>query len=222
MNISVIHPSRNRPGQALNTFKNWTEKADDIFDYILSFDSDQQVLYCNQFEYYHDKLVGLNGPNKTAIEAINSAARVCTGDLLIVISDDFDCPEHWDTLLLKELEGKSDFVLKTQDGIQKTCVTLPIMDRIFYERYGYVYHPGYKHMWADVDLTAVTLMTGKFLKSDLMFEHQHYSTGKTPKDLLNERNNNTWRFGENFLKQRIKENFGIENPVIKYEDIVWK
>lgn len=222
MKISVIHPSRGRPQQAFETANKWISKADDTFDYFLSFDSDEQDIYCKQFEGYEDIMVGLNGPNKSAIEAINKAAMLVRTDLFVVISDDFDCPEHWDTSLLKELEGKSDFVLKTDDLYQPTLVSLPIMDRIFYERYGYIYFPGYKHMFCDQEMTAVALMTGKYLKSDLKFPHHHYTTGKTPKDEINVRNDLTWRQGEKLFNERLKTNFGITEPVMKYEDIVWR
>lgn len=222
MKISVIHPSRGRHQQAYRTAKNWISKADNRFDYFLSFDSDEQDVYCRQFELYQDVIVGLNGPNKSAIEAINKAALLVTTDLFVVISDDFDCPEHWDTLLLNELEGKSDFVLKTDDEYQPTLVSLPIMDRIFYERYGYIYHPDYLHMFCDQEMTAVALMTGKYLKSALKFPHHHYTTGKTEKDEINVKNDMTWKQGQRLFDRHLENNFGIENPVMAYTDIKWK
>ena len=84
--------------------------------------------------------------NKNLVDAANNGAKICTGDLPILISDDFDCPENWDLLLLDAIKDKQDFVLKTFDGIQKWIVTLPIMDRIYYEKQGYIYHPEYQHM----------------------------------------------------------------------------
>lgn len=223
MKISVIHPSRNRPEQAYNTFRNWTEKAEDLdsIEYILSFDSDQRDIYANTFINFQHKIVGLNGPNKSAIQAINTAAYISYGDLLIVISDDFDCPEHWDTLLLQQLAGRKDYVAKTNDGLQPTLITMPVMDRTYYERYGYVYHPDYLHMFCDQELTAVAIMKGKYIKLPLTFEHLHYSTGKTAKDALNIKNDHTWGQGEALFNERLKSNFGIEGPVVNYSDIKW-
>lgn len=223
MKISVIHPSRERAKLAFKTAENWFKKADNRFEYILSLDQSDQTkelyyqLYLNQFP---DALCCLN-QNISAIEAVNKAAKISIGDILIIISDDFDCPEHWDTLLLKALDGKSDFVLKTDDLYQPTLVSLPIMDRIFYERYGYIYYPGYKHMFCDQEMTAAALMTGKYLKSSLVFPHNHYTTGKTPKDEINVKNDLTWRQGETLFNERLKTNFGITEPVMKYEDIIW-
>lgn len=215
--ISVVHPSRRRPEQAYATYQKWKERADGEFEYILSIDADDRSDYLGTFIGQRISIA----PNRTAIEAINIAAASCVGDILVVVSDDTDCPEHWDTLLLTELEGKSDFVLKCKDGIQPVLVTMPIMDRVYYERYGYVYHPDFDHMGADVELTAVAIMTGKLLYSSLMFEHMHYSTGKSDKDAVNEKNDLTYAHGDSVLARHRVTNFGIESPVCTYESIDW-
>jgi hypothetical protein len=229
MKISIIHPSRGRPEQAFETAKKWlvVNQHGSRIEYILSVDKSDILSY-----HYSVLFVSLDGTwfgdlkilvsdNHSAIEAINNAAKVATGDLLVVISDDFDCPEHWDTLLLEAVQGKSDFVLKTRDGIQKTLVTLPIMDRKYYESFGYVYHSEFSHMGADVELTAIALMTDKLIYSDLLFEHKHYSTGKTPKDHINDKNDLTYQHGDEVLARHMVNNFGIENPVISYGQIIW-
>lgn len=222
MKISVIHPSRGRAKQAFETINKWLERADNDFEYILSLDTGgldgyqifPHVIEKNLFIYWDH--------NNSAIEAINKAAKIAAGDLFIVVSDDTDCPEHWDTLLLEALKDKSDFCAKTDDGLQPTLITMPIMDRIYYERYGYVYYPGFRHMFADQELTAVAMMTGKYIKLDLKFPHLHYSTGKTVKDEINVKNDLSWKQGENLFNDRLKTNFGIEFPIMPYSDIKWR
>lgn len=224
MKISVIFPSRGRAKQAYDTFWNWRGKSDlkNEIEYIMSWDEDACDDYYREF-FFEDTIISIClRPNKTAIEAINNAVKIATGDIFVVISDDFDCPEHWDTLLLKALEGKSDFCAKTDDGLQPTLITMPIMDRVYYERYWYVYQPEYKHMFVDQELTAVALMTGRYIKLDLSFPHNHYSTGKTMKDGLNARNDTTWKQGEKLFNERLKTNFGIAEPVMQYSEIVWR
>lgn len=211
--ITIIHPTRHRINQALTTRANWLSRADGEVEYILSFDTDDETV--------PPRLTGLRNPNKTAIEAINVAAKAAKGDILIVVSDDFDCPEHWDSLLLAEIGDRTDFVMKTRDGIQKTLVTLPIVDRVWYDRYGYIYNPEYLHMGCDVELTAVAAMTGRVIYSDLMFRHLHYSAGLSPKDAINEKNDLTYKQGDEVLARHKAENFGIEVPVMNYDEIVW-
>lgn len=200
----------------------YADNKDDI-EYILSIDNSDPDYY-EYIRIFNDKELDrniLNADNDSAIQAINRGASICRGDVIIVVSDDFSCNYHWDTLLTKELSGKYDFVLKTKDGIQPMLVTLPIMDRAYYLRYGYVYSNDYSHMYADQELTAVSAMTGKLIFSDLEFLHQHYTTGKTPKDAINDKNDLTYQNGANIFQRNLLYNFGIEKPVIKYSEIIW-
>lgn len=223
MKISVIHPSREREKQVLNTATNWCKNADNDFEYILSLDYSDKTNYLHVFSLTpHTNFKKIRNSNKSAIEAINNAAKIATGDILIVVSDDTDCPEHWDTLLLNELKGKSDFCAKTDDGLQPTLITMPIMDRVYYDRYEYVYHPDFLHMFADQELTTVAMMTGKYIKLDLSFPHLHYSTGKSPKDEVNVKNDMTWKQGQRLFDRHLENNFGIESPVMTYSDIKWR
>lgn len=235
MKISIIHPSRNRPKEAFETACKWRDNADLGFEYILSLDNDDNALsdYLKLFDNFGNTAKGCTYDNKSAIEAINKAAKIATGDLLIVISDDFDCFPHWDTLLISaihwdaeklfmQIDRKTDFIVKTQDGLQKTLITLPIMDRIYYERFGYIYHPDYVHMFSDQEMTAVGHMLGKIITVDLEFNHLHYTTGKSAYDEINRKNDATWSQGEALFNERLKTNFGIENPVIPYSSIEWK
>lgn len=155
-------------------------------------------------------------------DAINYGALHSNGNIIIVVSDDFSCPEHWDTLLLEALKGKSDYCVKTQDGLQPTLMTLPIMDRVYYERFGYIYYPEYRHMFCDQEMTAVAHMLGKAISLPILFPHNHYTTGKFKRDAITARNNATWQQGKKLFNERLKFNFGIDNPVIQYSQIKWR
>lgn len=235
MKISIIHPSRGRAAIAKQVYDNWMGKADkpENIEYIVSMDwtdnswanyvdlffgegqskyipqPGRQILFDNNVSMFIDH-------NNTAIEAINNVAKEATGDLLIVVSDDFDCPEHWDTELLKYLKGKSDFVVKTYDGLQPWIITLPIMDRVYYERFGYVYNPGYKHMFCDTEMTAVGDLLGKTILVPMLFQHKHYSQpGGIKKDAVSVKNDNTWGQGERLYIDRIKRNFDLPESEVK-------
>lgn len=214
--ISIIHPTRGRAGIAAQTVEKWLSRSDSNLEYILSIDN-------NDFEDYSDMLVTiLRSKNRSAIDAINHGARKAKGDILIVVSDDFDCPENWDTKLLAALEGKEDFCVKTKDGIQPTLMTLPIMDRKYYDRFGYIYHPEYLHMYADQEMTAVAHMLGRNLDIDILFPHLHYSTGKFKKDSISIKNDASYPQGKRVFDHRLRENFGILNPVKSYSSIKWR
>lgn len=210
-NISIIHPSRSRPLQANSTIKKWLGRAKnpENIEYILSADkSDKDLRRYKEVGLRNGIFVSINN-NKTAIQAINKATKVSTANLIIQIADDFSCEENWDEKLLKALEGKEDYLVKTQDGIQPYIITLPIMDRKYYNRFGYIYNPSYLHLWVDLELTDVGHILGKVITLDLMFEHLHYSKGKTKKDTLNVRNDKSWKQGEKLYNERKLINFGL-------------
>lgn len=225
MKISIIHPSRQRPELALMTAKNWLEKLSNEgkrmlnWEYILSIDESDpdkekyRLINCFGLEPQFKVVVN---DNNTAIEAINNAAKVTTGDLLIVVSDDFDCPQNWDTDLLNYLKGKSDFVVKTWDGLQPWIMTLPIMDRVYYERFGYIYNPGYKHMFCDTEMSHVADLLDKAIIVPMTFQHNHYSQpGGLKRDAITTKNDRTWAQGEKLYLERLYRNFDIPDSEIK-------
>lgn len=228
MRIKIIHPTRNREDESFSTYVKWLSKAEntDTIDYILSVDIDDPINY----ESFFGQADIFRNNNKTAIQAINVAASYVylksdEDYILVIVSDDTDCPEHWDTILRTYLFSycvNYDFVAKVDDGLQATLITMPIMGKTYYERYGYVYHPDYKHMFCDQELTAVAIMTDKYIKLPLTFNHLHYTTGKSAYDEVNRRNDATWGQGEALFNERLKTNFDIENPVVPYDSIIWK
>lgn len=209
MTISLIHPSRGRAQRAREVATKWIDRAGCDVEYILSVDVDDSQLK-DYDRLFKDHII-LTGQNRSAIDAINSAANISTGDIIIVMSDDFDCPEGWGYQLQTLTEGKADWIAKTPDGIQKWIITLPIMDRVYFNRFRYVYNPGYKHMFCDTEMTCVADLTGRKINLPIEFVHNHYSTGKSTKDSVSERADKTWAQGETLFVDRYKSNFGLVN-----------
>jgi len=186
-----------------------------------------------------DSFVKCIAPNKTAVEAINVAMKaLClmkseggynvifprrstgldnsekdkSNNLIIVVSDDFDCPKHWDDFLRSHLKAMQDYIVKVDDGNQPWLITLPIMDRVYYNRFGYIYNPLYKHMFCDTEMTAVADMLGKtvnLIDPNYVFRHKHYTTGGMTKDAINEKNDATWKHGESVFYPRLDRNFDL-------------
>lgn len=201
---------------ARDTAERWIASAKDIssIDYYISIDDDDpEVEKYKAFPLW----TPIVGKNKSAIEAINSAAQKVLSDmdedtLIVVVSDDFDCPNNWDSWLRMHLSGKKDYIVKTLDGIQQWIITLPIMDKVYYNRFGYIYHPGYMHMFADTEMTCVADMTARridLLNMGYEFTHRHYTAGGMAKDAINEKNDATWNQGEKLFYQRMDANFDV-------------
>jgi glycosyltransferase involved in cell wall biosynthesis len=220
MKISIIHPSRNRPEQASETAKHWLSNMFSVLnlaDYNLSIDLDDTTIN----EYKTNFVEGFNiimSNNTCVVDAANVGAKQAKGDILVLVSDDFECYPDWDIDLINHFTEHKNNVLKTNDGLQGWIVTLPIMDRAYYESCGYIYYPEYKHMFCDTEMTHKAELEGKLHKRmDLLFKHNHYTQGETKKDEVNDKANATWEQGEKIYLERIKNCFGISN--VNYLDI---
>jgi hypothetical protein len=215
MKISILHPSWKRPLLAKECYDTWIGNADNPQDieYILCL-SDKDPNNTTQRDGYSDVFYKANVrivsiPDNGLIKQVNHAASICTGNLIIAVSDDFVCPEHWDTILLTALEGKSDYVVKTQDGLQPFIMTLPIMDRAFYNRFGHIYHPDYNHMYGDEELALVGQMLNMTITLPDYFRHNHYSTGVNPNDEVNMKNDSFFMVDKETFLARKAKNFDV-------------
>lgn len=227
--ISALFPSRSRPIKAITNLSKWYYCALKESEMIISLDEDDPCLdeYKTLSKGFPCKIIV--NKNRSAVDAINEAAKVATGDIFIVVSDDTECttptiPDGWDTLLLKEVEGETDWILKTQDGIQPWIITMPVMDRVYYNRFGYIYHPDYLHMFCDTELSCVADLTGRRITSDLVFPHLHYSTGAAVKDAVSDKADATWSQGEKLFIERARKKFDLVNPpgkITSQEYINW-
>jgi len=93
------------------------------------------------------------------------------------------------------------------------------MDRNYYERFGYIYYPEYKHMFCDTELTHVADSLRKTLKrEDLLFPHLHYSVTRTKKDDVTIKADATWNQGKELYLRRVKDKFGLGIDVMNISD----
>jgi glycosyltransferase involved in cell wall biosynthesis len=213
--ITLLHPSRGRAEKAKATFDRWMEKSSGLIDieHVLSIDINDP-----QNDNYHyvfgksgySKVISSN--NNNLVEATNEGAKAAKGDIIVLLSDDFDCPQKWDEHIEYIFSRNKCCVLKTFDGVQDWIVTLPIMDREYYEKYGYFYYPEYSHMFCDTDMTHKAELEGSLIvRNNLVFTHQHYTTGAAKKDAINVKADDTWEQGMYVYLQRVKNKFGLEN-----------
>jgi hypothetical protein len=218
LRFSLLHPSRNRASRSAKTTRTWLNRAgtDDI-QLIVSIDDndpERRMYYdaYSNYDVFKTKVISNN--NRSAVDAVNNAARQSSGEILIVVSDDSDCPHGWAKIINDAVQDKRDFVLKTFDGVQKWIITMPVLDRDYYNRFGYVYHPAYQHMFVDTDFTHVADALKKIIwRNDILFPHLHYSVTKEGKDNVSKKADATWGEGKNLYLHRFKQRFGLEDTV---------
>lgn len=225
--ISILHPSRGRAVKSIETIEKWISRADIPFELIVSIDRDDPTAETYINEYSRRWLLNPNdtpckkiiiNENRSAVDAINNAARECTGQIMIVVSDDTDCPYHWDTKILEATRGREDFVLRANDEIQPWIVTMPVIDRVYYNRFGYVYYPEFLHMFCDTLITHQADALKKIIwRDDLRFPHNHYSIKKSVKDGVNEKADATWNHGKAMYLEMVRRNLDLPTSVNIYD-----
>ncbi len=209
--ISLIHPSRSRPKLAYERFKEWTGNASTDIQYILSLDTNDNQLQTYR-DLFKDECTILVNQNRSLVDATNAGAKIASGDLFVVVSDDFHCFPDWDSVILKATKGRQDFLLKTFDGKEKWICTLPILDRIYYMRFGWIYNPIYLHMFVDTEMTHIADASRKMIiRNDIVFKHDNPSINNDRRliDDLHRRNNATFRRGSVTYKKRVSDRFGL-------------
>lgn len=218
MRFSLLHPSRSRPNKSFEATQGWLNSAVSTnFELIVSIDEndpykEQYLNIYSNFNQYKVKVIVNN--NTTAVEAINNAAKVAEGEVFIVVSDDTGVLRGWDKVINSAVGTHTDFVLKVYDGIQDWIVTMPILDRVYYNRFGYVYYPEYSHMFCDTHLTHVADALGKLLfRNDILIPHEHYSVKRSERDDITKRADNTFNTGRSIYMRLLKQNLLLDSSV---------
>ena len=213
--ISIIQPSRSRPSKAYSTWQSWfINRSIEGSDWILSLDEDDPSPYEAHFDTTPIRII--RNKNRSAVDAINNAAKLAKYDILMVVSDDTGVGySGWDYKIIEAADCKTDWLLKTDDGIQDYIVTMTVMDRKYYERDGFIYHPDFFHQFADTYLTCLADIRGRLIKSDLKFPHNHYSKFAEFPDELHKRNDASWKEGQNTFVRLMKQFTPEERARIK-------
>lgn len=215
--ISIIHPSRQRPEKSFQTIQSWKQQAGKVdLEIIVSIDADDPC-YNDYYELYRNKTRErlIAHRNRSAVDAINNGAKIAGGDILIVVSDDTECFQGWGEAIERKMWGRCDWIIKAQDGIQPWIITMPIMDIIYYRRFGYIYHPDYLHAFCDTEMTCVAELTGCKIVVDWLFPHRHYSEGFCEKDETYTRSDVHFHAGLKIFNDRIARKFDLkETPGI--------
>jgi hypothetical protein len=215
MLISLIHPSLGRPVQARKCYDHWmnTASGNHQYEWIVSLSKKDATLeqYFQTFTNSDAVLVTNNSTNM--VEATNEVAKLCAGQIIILVSDDMWSPELWDERILHKFEMiDGPGIIQVNDGITVKKLTIPIMNREAYKKLGYVYHPDYISMFADDDLRATALAHGMYYNAtDIMIEHKHFTVGKSKYDKTyqSENSRTAWRIGEKIYFDRAKRKFPL-------------
>ena len=187
------YATRGRPGLFCKTLTEWTEKLsgnNDVTFVISVDDQDESMKEPRTYEAMisaqrHDKVdvYRYSSPEAGKIKAINRDIEKHSFDILVCVSDDMgpivdgyddiivgDMQKHWPDL---------DGVLHYNDGhVNHQLMTLSIMGKTYYDRFGYIYHPDYTSLWCDNEAMEVAKSLGKHVYIDrCIIEHRYKGHG---------------------------------------------
>jgi len=189
--ILIKFATRSRPEKALYALDNIYETIANKENYriILTIDSDDFSMYNkailteikNRLNRGY-KIIMDVGTSKNKIDAINRGVEKCKNwGILINFSDDMKFEKiGWDTTIRKHMNlhfNNTDGCLHYDDGFAgDRCCTLSIMNKKYYDRFGFIYNPVYESLWCDNEYTEIAQNLGKMqYYPEILFKHYHPS-----------------------------------------------
>jgi hypothetical protein len=201
MRILIKYPTRSRPQKAIETLKKYIDYAKDLskIQFLVSLDYDDTTANPDSFTQLHPNINVVVGQSSGKIGAVNrDMPDPSTFDILLLASDDMipDVP-YYDDIIRDRMEQyypDTDGVLFFNDGYQGYRLnTLVICGSKYYQRFGYIYYPGYKSLFCDNEFMDTANILGKQTYfNNIIIRHQHFTNIQEKPDNLYKLNDTYW------------------------------
>jgi len=220
--ILVKYASRSRPARFMeglhSIFSLAGNKGDITVLCILDTDDACASEYANTLCRHNQSLgktIPYSGFSTSKIDAINRPIPPeIRWDILVNFSDDMRFTVYgWDHLIRDGFRcNGDDLFLHYPDSTAKGMLsTMSIMDRKYFERDGYIYHPSYKSLFADNEAQEVAQMRGRYLyMGTQIFDHFHPAYGLAEWDEQYYRQQALWNEDEANYNYRKSHNFCLD------------
>ena len=175
--LLLKYPTRQRPSKFMANLNSYLEKLSGKHQLTLVVSMDTDDILCNNgaIQRFLDikrsdtvNVIYSYGESKGKIAAINRDIPNTPWDILVATADDMEpVSDGWDDIIVQDmmrefsdLNGALNYnndprlEEKGKEGF-KTLITLPVIGRKLYDRFGYIYHPAYKSEWCDNEQTEV-------------------------------------------------------------------
>lgn len=236
MKILVKFPTRSRPVRffrSLATIYDLAHDPDNIF-VLVTADVDDITMNNDALkkqikQYSGRNLAVIYGNSKSKIEAVNrdidllskEFPAAANWDIIMVMSDDMRFTVlGWDEIVRIEMQRnfpQGDGYLHFKEKDTKEILNvMEIMDRRYYERFGFIYHPSYMSLWADNEKTELAKMLGRYKYIDFeIFNHDNPAYGYLERDTLFDAQQELWGVDEQNYHYRKSLMFEIEKWTLK-------
>ena len=148
---------------------------------LVTVDTDDTTAIEATKEYFKlENITVCFGKSLSKIHAINRDVQLVEDwDILVNVSDDqVFTVKGFDEIIRSNFDNKN-LCLHIPDGNRNDLITMAIIGREFYEKFGYIYNPEYKSLYCDNEMTEVAKMLGcyMFVNENIML-HLHPAFGK--------------------------------------------
>jgi hypothetical protein len=203
--LLLKYPTRGRPDLFKATMQRYIDTAGTPLMIVVSIDEDDATMTApHMAQWMSERGIACHtGPRRTKIAAINADIPVTGWSALVLGSDDhIAVRKGWGEIVLRDTEKHPDSLLWYKDIRQDRICLMPVMDRAYYSRTSYIYHPAYVSLWCDNEQTEVAQSLGRLQKMGLELWRNESPDwgGVVRKDQLYKANNS------HFVKDQITYN----------------
>jgi hypothetical protein len=219
MKILIKFQRRNRKDKFFEVLQKYYDFAADLskIEFLITLDYDdnsmnnQEVI--DKLKSY-ENLRFVFGKSNNKIHAVNRDIELGDWDIILLASDDMiPIEKGYDEQIRFNMTinyPNTDGILWFNDGNRKDLNTLCILGKKYYERFGYIYHPDYKSLWADNEfMTVGNLLKKQIFIDKVIIHHQHPDWGYGGRDIIHSLNSNHDREDRMVFQRRQKMNFGL-------------
>lgn len=190
MNILVKFPTRSRPDlffKTLDLYYNLAINKDKLF-FLISLDHDDKSMSNAEVTMKlmnYENLQFIVGESSSKIDAVNRDMNLLEFDydIILLASDDM-IPQikGYDKIIsdyMSQYYCDTDGILFFNDGYRKNELnTLCILGKKYYQRFNYIYYPGYKSLFADNEFMDVGyLLNRQTYIDECIIKHEHPDNG---------------------------------------------
>lgn len=201
MKFLFKYPTRGRPEwfrQTLNLYYFMLGNSNkNEYEFLITLNTDDETMNNNEMREFMDSYTHLRykyGEHKDKIAAVNADMENEDFDILFLISDDMTpIVPGFDNIIVELMQKyfpKLDGALHFDDdclGGNRT-ITLSIMGKKLYDRFGYIYHPDYQSFYCDVEFTDEVRRMKKVFYSPLVIVKHDYKGNQKNRDETYRRN----------------------------------
>jgi hypothetical protein len=221
MKILVKFPTRNRKTKFFNVLKIYQTLANNLDNMLFLITIDEDDIEMNNSDcleilstFKNCKVVVDYSSSK--VHAVNRDMNYAKDwDILLLASDDM-IPQikGYDEIIInkmKDIYPNTDGVLWFNDGFKKSELnTICILGKRYYEKFNYIYYPGYKSTWCDNEFMTVADLLGKQTYfDDVIIKHEHPDWGFGKQDEVHKKNQQDFNYDMTLYNNRKKINFEL-------------